>query len=497
MPTSSTVDPGDDRRLQTSDNAIEVHETHTGVVVLAGDRAYKTKKKIATDFLDFRTVEAREKVCAHEVTLNRRLAPDSYLGVGHFHSPENIAPEPVIVMRRYPDRIRLRSMVERGAPTEQHLRALAEVLAQFHADAECSEQIAEGGSVAKVAERWQENLSELDRYTGDVVAADAVCEARRLAMRYIAGRGPLFSARMQEHRVIDGHGDLLADDIFCTTDGPVPMDCLEFDDQLRYVDGIDDAAFLAMDLEFLGRRDLGALFLAHYRAASGDPAPASLAHFYTAYRAVVRAKVDCIRFTQGHHEARADARRHLDLALDHLQAATTRLILIGGGPGTGKTTLAHALTETLDAKVISTDVVRRELQQAGELTGVAGDLDSGLYAPGNVARVYAVVLERAGRLLSQGHSVILDGTWRDARQRGKALDVARRGSAAVVEIACESELSDARERIGSRRSATSDATAQIAEAITTGAWSGAHTVDTSRPLAESVAEAQRICCLAI
>lgn len=496
MARPSTLGAGDDIWFQTADGAVEIHETHTGLVILAGDRAYKTKKSIATDFLDFRTVEAREKVCAHEVTLNRRLAPDSYLGVGHFHSPDDLPPEPVIVMRRYPDRVRLRSMVERGEPTEGHLAALAELLARFHAEADCSTAINAGGSVTTIAERWQGNLSELDRYAGELVAADAVCEARRLAMRYVAGRNPLFSARILEHRVIDGHGDLMADDIFCTADGPIPMDCLEFDDQLRYVDSIDDAAFLSMDLEFLGRPDLAAHFLAHYRAASGDQAPESLVHFYIAYRAVVRAKVDCIKFTQGHHEARADARRHLDIALDHLQAATARLILIGGGPGTGKTTLANALTETLDAQVISTDVVRRELQQSGELVGEAGQLDSGLYAPGNVSKVYAVVLERASRLLGQGRSVILDGTWRDARQRRRALEVAQRGSAAVVEIACESQLSEAQDRIESRRSATSDATAPIAESITTGAWSGAHTLDTSRPLAESVAEAQRICCLA-
>ena len=130
----------------------------------------------------------------------------------------------------------------------------------------------------------------------------------------------LFAQRITDRRIVDGHADLLADDIFCMPDGPVVLDCLEFDDGLRYVDGIDDAAFLAMDLEFLGRKDLGEFFLERYCQLSGDPAPAALMDFYIAYRAIVRAKVDCVRFAQGRYEALADARRHLDIALDHLRA---------------------------------------------------------------------------------------------------------------------------------------------------------------------------------
>lgn len=494
MPAPRTVAPSEEGLTPTS---CEVRETHTGLVFLAGGFAYKAKKPIATDFLDFRSVDERERVCEREVLLNRRLAPESYLGVGHFIPPDGTAPEPVIVMHRYQDRIRLRSMVEQGEPVEPHLTDLAGRLAAFHARAERSPDIDEAATVSRIAERWQENLSELDRLGAESGFSPAqICEARRLAMSYIAGRKLLFDARTGERRIVDGHGDLLADDIFCTTSGPVPLDCLEFDDQLRYVDGLDDAAFLAMDLEFLGRPDLSALFLDSYRHAAEDGAPQSLAHFYIAYRAVVRAKVDCIRMSQGRGGADEDARQHLELALDHLRAATARLILIGGGPGTGKSTLAAALHESLDAEVISTDVVRRELQRSGDLSGSAGDVDGGLYAPGNVARVYAVVLERAAGVLARGSSVILDGTWRDPRQRQRAMEVAQRSSATMVEIACQADLSLSQHRIGTRGPTSSDATAAIAAEITSAPWPGAHTVDTSRPLAESIADAQRICCLA-
>ncbi|ORV37396.1 hypothetical protein AWC01_16280 [Mycobacterium doricum] len=480
---------------QVADLAAEVHETHTGVVVLLGDKAYKVKKPVVTDFLDFRTAGQREAVCAREVALNSRLAPGSYLGVAHLQSPGHDAPEPVVVMHRYPDDYRLRSMVARGEPTEHHLTRLASTLARFHATAERSTEIDACATTAAVGERWCENLTELDHHA-DTVSAGAVDEIRRLALRYLDGRAPLFAGRIADRRIVDGHGDLIADDVFCTPDGPIALDCLEFDDRLRFVDGIDDAAFLAMDLEFLGRRDLADHFLGQYLQLAGDTAPRSLIDFYIAYRAVVRAKVDCIRVAQGRSGAAADARRHLELAAHHLRAATVRLVLVGGGPGTGKTTLSEALGDSVGAQVISTDNVRRELQGSGTLHGDAGALDSGLYSPDNVALVYDTVLARAAALLAHGESVILDGTWRDPRQRRAARRCAEEAFAVLVELACATGLSAAQERIERRSATASDATPELAAGITAPVWSGAHRVDTGRPLADSVAEAQQICCLA-
>jgi aminoglycoside phosphotransferase family enzyme len=231
----------------------EIYETHTGVVVLLGDRAFKLKKPVVTDFLDFSTPERRERVCAREVELNTRMAPDSYLGVAHLQIPGRAAPEPIVVMRRYPDRERLRSIVLRGEPAEPHLAALAGSVARFHAGASRSETSDACATVPEVRRRWQDNLAELNGHTDAILPQDTVDEIGRLFTRYLDGRVELFADRIRAGRIVDGHGDLLADDVFCTADGPVPLDCLEFDDRLRFVDGVDDAAFLAMDLEFLGR----------------------------------------------------------------------------------------------------------------------------------------------------------------------------------------------------------------------------------------------------
>jgi aminoglycoside phosphotransferase family enzyme/adenylate kinase family enzyme len=477
----------------------QVRETHTGVVVLLGDKAYKAKKAIATDFLDFTTATQREAACAHEVTLNSRLAPDSYLGVAHFAGPGGGPAEPVVVMRRYPDSTRLASLARNGRPVHDHLEEIAQKLARFHTETLRSAAIDSCGTADAVSARWRQNLVELQRYADTVIPSELLREVGRLSAQFIAGRGELFAERISSRRIVDGHADLLADDIFCTPGGTAILDCLEFDDKLRYVDSIDDAAFLAMDLEFLGRQDLGEFFLDAYSRCARDPAPDALKHFYIAYRAVVRAKVDCVRFAQGHAEASSDARRHIDIAVGHLRTGTIQLIVVGGGPGTGKTTLSRGLAEQCGAEIISTDEVRRELEQTGVIAGAIGVLDSGLYAAENVNFVYDEVLRRARMLLGRGVSVILDGTWRDPVHRARARRLAGQSHSPIVELTCTVPLDEASERIENRPVTTSDATPEIAAAMAevVGASADGHPIDTTRPLADSVAEARQICCLAI
>jgi len=476
----------------------QIAETHTGLVFLVGDRAYKVKKPVVTDFLDFSTLDRRENACAREVLLNSRLAPRSYLGIAHFAAPGQ-APEPVIVMRRYPDERRLATLVRRGGPVEEHLNAIALILSRFHASASRGREVDAQARVEAITDRWQENTSELERYADALVPGldpAMVDETRRLAIDFIAGRSVLFARRIGERRIVDGHADLLADDIFCLDDGPELLDCLEFDDTLRYVDTIDDAAFLAMDLEYLGHPELGDHFLSTYARLADDDAPASLRDFYIAYRAVVRAKVDCVRHSQGVPDAAADAARHLEIARDHLRAGAVRLILVGGGPGTGKTTVARALAQTLGAQVISTDDVRAEMVRLGELTGSPGVLDEGLYTPANIDAVYEGVLRRAHLSLCEGRTVVLDGTWGDPRHRERARQLSQTTAARMLEFVCAAPLDATAARIRTRTETNSQATPEIATALAereADVWPGAHRLDTTRPPADSLAEAQQIC----
>ncbi|ODQ99218.1 hypothetical protein BST27_00440 [Mycobacterium intermedium] len=466
------------------------------MVVFAGDRAYKVKKPVLTDFVDFRTAAQRERACRREVELNSRLSPGSYLGVAQLTDPTGGPAEPIVVMRRYSDQDRLASMVTRGESVEGVLDRVAEVLADFHRNALRGESIDAQGEAGAVGKRWRDNLWELHRYAETIpgVTEESIDRIERLATEYISGRAHLFAHRIDERCVVDGHGDLLADDIFVVDGEPALLDCMEFDDQLRYVDQIDDAAFLAMDLEFLGRRDLGDHFMERYIAYSGDESASSLRHFYIAYRAVVRAKVECVRVTQGGSAAAADAVRHLGLATGHLQAGAVRLALVGGNPGTGKSTVARALAEQVGAQVISTDNVRRELLETGIISGEPGVLDSGLYSPDNVATVYEIVLRRARMCLDHGRSVILDGTWRHPHWRAEARRIATETHSQPVEIMCAAGIDMTADRIVTRPAGNSDATPEIAAALAArpSGWDEAFRIDTSQPLATSAEQAVEV-----
>jgi hypothetical protein len=321
-----------------------------------------------------------------------------------------------------------------------------------------------------------------------------VARVQELADAYLDGRARLFSDRIAEGRAVDGHGDLLADDIFCLDDGPRVLDCLEFDDRLRLGDGLADVAFLAMDLERLGRPELGQLLLDHYREHRGDAWPASLAHHHIAYRAQVRAKVAAIRARQGDERARRQAMDLLAMARGHLEDGQVRLLLVGGLPGTGKSSLAAALGHALHATVLRSDEIRKE--RAGLTTNerAPAAFGAGLYTAESTAATYATLLEWATVALGRGETVVLDASWSSADQRARARQVATDGAATLVELRCDAPADVAAARMA-RRAADgddpSDATPMIAAQMAAHAdpWPEATTVATTADRASTLAAA--------
>lgn len=472
----------------------ELRETHTGLVVLCGDRAYKIKKSIRTDFLDFSTPQRREHACARELTLNRRLAPDIYLGVAHLSDPGGGPDEPVLVMRRLPESSRLSHLLDDPARGGAGLSALARRLADFHDTARRGADIDAEGTRTALRARWRVLLHSLAAAPAALADPATVNRIDRLAMRYLDGRAPLLDRRIAEGRIVDGHGDLQAEDIFELADGFRVLDCLDFDDRLRFVDRLDDVAFLAMDLEFRGHRELADRFLADYQRITTDSAPGSLRDHYIAYRAMVRAKVDSIRFGQGDSAARERTRRHLELAHQHLIQGTVRLALVGGLPGTGKSTVARELSTTTGATVLAADHIRTTLRANGIITGASGTFDAGAYSASARARVYTELLDMAAAALRNGESVILDASWIDPAQRRRAADLATATCAELIALHCRCPSALAQRRIRERTGSESEATPQIAAAMSAIAadWPGAAPVDTGRPITESTATALRV-----
>lgn len=474
--------------------ASRIVETHVSRLVFVGDRVYKSKLPVRNDFLDFTTVAARRAACWREVELNRRLAPDSYLGVLDV-SRDGDPIDHVVEMVRHPTARRLSNLLD-DPEVHGHLHQVARLVAEVHAATRGDPTLATNAGAEAAARTWRDELDGVAPFVGTVLDPGEAAVLTDLVTTGIGARTAMFDQRVRSGAGVDGHGDLQAEDIFVVGDGPQILDCLEFDDQLRQGDAVADVAFLAMDLERLGRPDLARAFLDDYRRISGDEWPVALEHLHIAERAHVRCKVACLRHLRGDADA-ADAARDLHrLALDHLRRARPLVVVVGGAPGTGKSTLARGLAGRLGATVLSSDALR---------SSVVGDaaadrplaLDDDRYAPGRVAAVYDELLERAARSLGLGERVVLDASWTDAQQRDRARSVARDAGAAVVELCTVAPLDVCEARVERRRRAGTDpseATVEVARRLAArrDPWPGAEELDTTLPPEEVAAIAERL-----
>lgn len=454
-------------------------QTHLSHVFLSGARVYKFRKPVDLGFVCFTTRAERNADCLREVALNRRLAPDVYLGVAALESergrvrvgparetlaagsPE--APEHCVVMRRLPDGRDALSLLERGELAPGHIDRIAEHIARFHAG------VGLGVPAPWSAAEWLAhctrpalaNFTTLRGFASDPEARSTLARLEAATRDFIAGHAARFEARRREGRVVDGHGDLHLQHVWFERDdsAPIAIDCLEFDAELRRIDTASEVAFLAMDLRYRGAERLAERFLRVYAAQRDDFDLYRVVDWFTSYRAAVRAKVAAIAAQEGEiaaaqrERAAHSARSHMELALAALESrCAPALVLVGGSVGTGKSTLAAALADALGAAVVSSDRVRK--QRLGLPATARADLAA--YTLEARASVYAALLERAEAVVASGRVAILDATFGSRREREAARARASAWQIPVwfVEARCAPEV--ARERLARRRQAGGD-----------------------------------------
>jgi aminoglycoside phosphotransferase family enzyme/predicted kinase len=465
----------DPRAYPHSAETVEVRQTHISAVFLAGPFAYKVKKPVDMGFLDFSTLEKRRHYCEEEVRLNRRLAPAVYLGVVpvirrgktlHIGGGGE-AVEWAVKMTRLQDNATLEALLRRGAVAPALVEALARKVARFHASAEGGEHVAKFGRFEVVGANARENFAQAAAQVGTTVHA-AVFERLKILTELELDRRRLFiEDRARRGAPRDTHGDLRLDHVYCLPDHDQPddmavIDCIEFNERFRYADPVADMAFLVMDLAFQGRRDLARVFAAAYFREAGDEEGRGLLPFYTAYRAVVRAKVEGFELVEAEIDAAeretalVRARAHWLTALAELEEPRRRpcLLLVGGLPGTGKSTLARGLAGRTGFQVIRSDVVRKELATG---VGRQEDVYTDIYTPAWDDRTYAECVRRAERLLFEGRRVLIDATFRQERMRRLVLDAAHRWAVPALFFLCEADPGAVRARLERRRGDASDA----------------------------------------
>ncbi len=483
-----TATPWDDPDLLAGEPELDTVETHISRLWFTPDRVYKVLKPLALGFLDHSSPEARMQAIDDELRLNRRLSPDVYLGTADILEGDTTV-DRMLVMRRLPVARRLLNVLN-GPAADDALRSVAKEIAAFHAGLPGITEPVGIGTRDGLRDQWESSLAEIEPAVGSVIDPGEFEAVRRLALNYLEHRGPLFEQRIADGFIRDGHGDLTAADIFILDDGPRILDCLAFDDGLRICDVLADIAFLIMDLHRLAGRSTARQVMALYDEFSGEAHPSSLAHHYVAYRAHVRAKIEVIRHRQGVAGAARAARSYHALTLHHLKRAQNRLIVIGGGPASGKTSISQRAADLTGWLVLSSDELRKDM------LGLAHHDHTSRAGPGEAAydsattdRVYTELLRRAEALIEAGESVILDASWTSAQHRKAAGELAVRLGAEFTAIDCVVPRDEALRRLAQRGDATaSDATPDVIDhlAASRDPWPDAIELDTKTELRESV-----------
>lgn len=455
---------------------------------------YKLLKPVRMSFLDHADRDSRLAAARRELELNRRIAPDVYLGLGDLHEHGELV-DHVLIMRRMPAERRLSSLVA-TAGFAACVRAVAKTIASFHA-ARDPVRDAPMATAAAVRDLWSDNFATIEAHVPMVASATQFDRARELVSAFLHANTELFDRRIHDGFVVDGHGDLIADDIFCLDDGPRILDCLAFRDDFRVSDVLADIGFLVMDLHRLAGSETARRLMRWYQQFSYEHHPASLAHHYVAYRAHVRTKVACLTHEAGGEGQLELARTYHDLALHHLERAQLTLVLVGGAPGVGKSTVTEHLGDEFGATLLSSDEIRKDIAGLAHTDHAFADLEQGIYAPEMTTKAYKELLREADAVLRAGESAILDASWGRETHRVAARELAVQRGIRLLEIECHADVSVAKERIRARLAqdqVVSDATEHLAEtlAVRRDPWPEAHPLSTAGPLDATLSRAREL-----
>lgn len=446
-------------------------ETHISYIFLAGPYAYKVKKRVNLGFLDFRTLRARRFYCEEELRLNRRLAPGLYLGVvaitGTADHPilagDGVPFEYAVKMRRFPQEQLLDRLAANDALTPRHIDELAAKTAAFHSSVSVASAADSFGTAQAVKQPALDNFSPLRAALGDTGDREDLDFLNRWTLEQCEALTNIFDERKRAGCVRECHGDFHLGNI-AVIDGEVTLfDCLEFNKNLRWIDVMNEVAFLYMDLQDRKKPALAQRFLNRYLELTGDYAGLVTLRFYTVYRASVRAKVHALRAQQsgsGSEQAfaaRAECRGYIALAARLARRRSRAVIITHGLSGSGKTTHTQSLLELAGAVRIRSDVERKRLQglEAPERTRSA--VGRGAYAAEMTALTYRRLLTLTQVITEAGYPVIVDATFLERAHRDDFRRVADTLGVPFVIVDFVTAQDTLRERIHERQTRRDDA----------------------------------------
>jgi len=438
--------------------SVRLVETHVSWVFLTGRHAYKVKKPVKLPFVDFSTLKLRKHFCEEELRVNRRLAPELYLGVvpigGTVEAPRiGRAPafEYAVEMREFPADARLDRRLEANGVPREAAAELGARLAKFHGGLPPIRGVASAETAATAQSNVEELAALMPAQRRNEIAALRAWTERRCRTLL-----PIFERRAAAGAHRECHGDLHLQNLLWRDGKIVAFDALEFDRKLRDIDVISEAAFLAMDLRAHGRTDLAYEFLNRYLEVSGDYGGADVLGFYLVYRALVRAKVAAIKRAQSAADDHG-VERYLATGLDLTAPKTPLLVITHGLSGSGKSHVCAELVSRLPALRVRSDVERKRLHGLEASARSSSQVGAGLYTAAATRRTYGALAEIADSLLRNGETALVDAAFLARRERLEFRQVAASNAAGFAILDCTASRRELERRIRARASAGRDA----------------------------------------
>lgn len=456
----------------------QVFETHISQVVLTGDYAYKIKKPMDFGFLDFSTLERRKHFCEEELRLNSRLAESLYLDIvpitGTPDNPqiggEGEAFEYAIRMHQFDQNELFDVRQERGALTPELLTSLARQTAGFH---EKLPRVADNkplGTPEAVYAAMQENFDQIRPLLDDKALLQQLDNLEEWTRTTFERQRELIANRREDGFVRECHGDLHLSNITVFNGDVTVFDCIEFNEPFRWIDVINDLAFLLMDLESRREPALANLVLNTYLEHRDDFGALPLLPLYKAYRAMVRAKIAL--FTLG-NPSLSEAEKigliqryqdYAQLAESYSAIPNPYMLATTGLSASGKTCVSAAMAEELGLIRLRSDVERKRLFGLGPLDQSKSPVGGNIYTPEATAKTYQRLADIASDLLGAGLPVIVDAASLKQNERTLLADVAENQGVPFALIHCEAPEDLRREWIRKRSGDASEATEELLDA---------------------------------
>jgi len=494
---------------------LKLRETYISWLVFTGNFVYKIKKSVKFSYLDFSSLAKRKFFLEEELRLNKRLSPEIYLDVapivdrgGKFKILESSDSLPqkgqkiieqvfnsekssfrseifqiskqririkeyALKMREIPEKYYAPELLKKGKLRKNSVKKIAKIAADFHKLSQTSPEINKYGAIKIIKKNCEENFKQTNPFLGRVLNETVYKFIVGETRNFIKENKGLFLKRQREEKIRDCHGDLYTENIFIAPQKIYIIDCIEFNKRFRYQDVASDAAFLAMDFDYLGKPDFSKYFIAQYNAEFNDKDLFKILPFYECYRAYVRAKVGCFSLPKPNSKPDVKLRqrrvleiqKYFSLAFKYAREFSNRkpfLLIICGQIGTGKTFLAEYLAKITGAKLLRSDIVRKEMLGIPLYEHRKKGLEK-IYSRNVTRKVYKKIIADSLRLLKTNNSVVLDATFAGEFSRKMAIRATEKEKIPYFFVECRAPDDKIIERLKERRKKKeiSDATLNI------------------------------------